>query len=88
MSGQKRAQPAATGASTWRAAVLADAEKSVASATYKVRNCRTCDKLYSPMKAKGADRSRCYLCQRTPEQAERDGANAAMMRRRRHGGNR
>jgi hypothetical protein len=42
------------------------------------RKCRTCGKVYSPMKAKTADRSRCYLCQRTPEQADRDRCNQAM----------
>lgn len=48
---------------------------------YRVRKCRTCGKLYSPMKAKTSDRSRCYLCQRTPEQAECDKVNAAMAQR-------
>jgi hypothetical protein len=44
----------------------------------KMRKCRTCGKPYCPMKAKSADRSRCYLCQRTPEQAERDRRNQAL----------
>lgn len=47
----------------------------------EMRKCRTCGKRYHPMKAKDADRSRCYLCQRTPEQAERDKANREMMQR-------
>lgn len=43
-----------------------------------LRKCRTCGKSYSPMRAKTADRSRCYLCQRTPEQADRDRRNQAL----------